>query len=166
MKFSVKLPLLALVAIAVLSITGCKKDNPKAVAEKYLNALYHMDYDGAKTVATDETKSMLEMLSQFSSMMPDSSREAAKKVVITITKEEMLSDTTARITYTTSEVKQEQTIKLVKRSEKENGEKKWLVLHDKSDNGNTPEESSEEPVTDTTTGGTVSPMPTDTSAAK
>lgn len=168
MKLSFKTSLLSLAVVAALSFAGCKSDSPKATAEKFLNDFYHMDYEGAKTVSTEETKSMLEMLSQFSAMMPDSTRTAAKKIVITITKEETINDSTALIKYTTSESKQEQKLDLVKRNVKEKGkeEKKWLVQFDKSNGGDANEQPLEEPTTDTTTGGTVSPMPTDTSAAK
>lgn len=165
---SLKNSLLSLIVLAALSFAGCKSDTPKATAEKFLNDFYHMDYDGAKTVSTDETKSMLEMLSQFSAMMPDSARTAAKKTTITIKEEKMLTDSTAEITYITSESAQEQKLNLVKRNTKEKGkeEKKWLVQWDKNSGGDTNEQSSEEPATDTTTGGTESPVPTDTSAAK
>lgn len=131
MKISGKVAGLMLMAAAVF--TGCSSDSPKAAAEKFLNNLNHMDYEGAKTVATEETRNMLDMLAQFSSMMPDSVKEAAKKITVTINEEKILSDTTAYITYTTSENTTEQRLNLVKRSTSEKGDEKWLAQWSKAD---------------------------------
>lgn len=154
MKISIKSTLFAAAFFATISFVGCKSDSPKSTATKFLNDLYHMDYEGAKSVATDETKSMLDMLSQFSTMMPDSVKASAKKITVTIKDEKKLTDSTAEVTYTTSENKTEQKLNLVQRTIKEGGkeEKKWLAQWSKMDNSgqtNEPTEPVTEPTNDT-----------------
>jgi|GEM_PF-2521357 hypothetical protein len=114
-------------------LQSCKNDSPKAAAEKFLNNLNHMNYDAAKTVATEETINMLDMLAQFSSMMPDSVKEEARKVTVFIKEEKILTDSTAYVIYTTSENHTEQRLNLVKRSVDGGKEKKWLAQWSKMD---------------------------------
>lgn len=139
--------LLSLAATFVLAIalTSCNTNSPKAAADKFLTNLYHMDYEGAKEVATEDTKKMLDMMAQFSSMMPDSTKENAKKIKVDI-KDVKEDGDKATVIYTTSESTGEQKIDLVK----QNG--KWLVQYNKQDTGgDMTDQPAEEPVmTDTT----------------
>ena len=159
---------LAAVCLLAISLVSCSSNSPKASAEKFLNNLYHMDYKEAKTVATEDTKKILDMMEQFSSMMPDSAKDNAKKIKVTI-KDEKIDGDKAIVTYTTSESTTEQKVDLVK----ENG--KWLVKYSKQDGGGdmSGEEPmpTEEPMTDST-GAPITPAdgttvsPTDTATAK
>ncbi|HRO41901.1 MAG TPA: DUF4878 domain-containing protein [Flavipsychrobacter sp.] len=120
--------LLSLTAVLAFSIgmTSCNSDSPKASADKFLTGLMHYDYEAAKSVSTEETKKMIDLMAQFSAMMPDSIKQAAKKTKVDIkdTKEE---GEKATVTYTTSDDPQEKKLNLVK----ENG--KWLVQYSKMD---------------------------------
>jgi GH25 family lysozyme M1 (1,4-beta-N-acetylmuramidase) len=119
--------LVAVFALAI-SLVSCSSNSPKASAEKFVNGLTHMDYEAAKSVSTEDTKKMLEMMQQLTAMMPDSVKENAKKAKVNIGKEEINGDK-ATVTYTTSENPTEQKLNLVK----QNG--KWLVQWSKNDNG-------------------------------
>ena len=123
-----KKALLSLTAVLVLAIgmTSCNSDSPKASADKFLTGLMHYDYEAAKSVSTEETKKMIDLMAQFSAMMPDSVKQAAKKVKVNI-KDATEEGDKATVTYTTSDDPQEKKLNLVK----ENG--KWLVQYSKMD---------------------------------
>lgn len=118
--------LVAVFALAI-SLVSCNSNSPKASAEKFANGLTHMDYEAAKSVSTEDTKKMLDMMQQLTAMMPDSVKQNAKKEKVTMGKEEVNGDK-ATVTYTTSSNPTEQKINLVK----QNG--KWLVQWSKNDN--------------------------------
>jgi hypothetical protein len=124
-KFLLSLASAFLLAITIIS---CNSNTPKATAEKFLNGLYHMDYKEAKAVSTEDTKKMLDMMEQFSGMMPDSSKQSAKKIKVDI-KDVKEEGDKATVIYTTSASTGEQKLDLVK----QNG--KWLVQYSKQDNG-------------------------------
>jgi len=117
--------LVAVFALAI-SLVSCNSNSPKAAAEKFVNGLTHMDYEAAKSVSTEDTKKMLEMMQQLTAMMPDSVKENAKKEKVTMGKEEVNGDK-ATVTYTVSSNPAEQKVNLVK----QNG--KWLVQWSKND---------------------------------
>lgn len=118
--------LVAVFALAI-SLVSCNSNSPKASAEKFVNGLTHMDYEAAKSVSTEDTKKMLEMMQQLTAMMPDSVKQNAKKEKVTMGKEEINGDK-ATVTYTTASNPTEQKLNLVK----QNG--KWLVQWSKNDN--------------------------------
>ncbi|HTN47384.1 MAG TPA: NTF2-like N-terminal transpeptidase domain-containing protein [Flavipsychrobacter sp.] len=126
---------IATLLVCAMSFVACKTDTPKAAAEKFLNGLYHMDYETAKSVSTEQTKGMLDLMAQFSTMMPDSAKTEAKKIKVTI-KDEKIEGDKATVTYTSSEDgnKMERKLELVKGGEdaKEN-KGKWLVAWNKDD---------------------------------
>jgi hypothetical protein len=113
-----------------------------------MTGLLHYDYDAAKSVSTEETKKMIDLMAQFSAMMPDSMKQAAKKVKVNI-KDSKEEGDKAVVTYTTSDDPAEKKLNLVKQ------EGKWLVQYSKMDEGNgaaEPEVPAEETVpADTTT---------------
>ncbi len=113
-------------AIFAVAFTGCNKNSPKAAAETYLNGLYHYDYEAAKSVATEETKNMIDLAAQFSAMMPDSMREEAQKIKVDI-KDVKEEGDRAVVTYSTSDEEAEKKLNLVKQGDK------WLVNHSKMD---------------------------------
>lgn len=114
---------LSIVAIALISLTivSCsKKSDPKDVSEKFLTALTKMDYEGAKKYGTPETGKMLDMLSSFSSMMPDSVKNKAKDVKVEVKNVKEDGDK-CEVTYKSSDKEEDQMLNLVKK------EGKWLV---------------------------------------
>ncbi len=71
MKNNVKSTLTS--ALLIFFIACSSGDSPKAVAEKYLQAVGSQDYDGAKKYGTEDTGKLLDMMSGFAKMVPDSS---------------------------------------------------------------------------------------------
>jgi hypothetical protein len=136
---------LAAALVLAISIISCNTNSPKASADKFLTGFYHLDYKAAKSVSTESTKNMLNMMEQFSTMLPDSAKENAKKVKINI-KDVQENGDKATVTYNTSENETDQKLDLVK----QNG--KWLVEWNKQDPGmeGSDESMSEEPMPDTT----------------
>lgn len=117
---------LIIIALCALTFASCNSNSPKKVAEKWLTNFYHMDYKAAKETSTEKTKSVLDMLEQLGAMLPDSQKQNAKKIQITV-KDVKEEGDKATATYTVSDEPQEKTIGLVK----ENG--KWLVNYTKQD---------------------------------
>ena len=124
-----------IVASAVVLVSFDKARGPKEVAKTWLTSFYHLDFEGAKKVSSTDTKALLTQLAGFTSMIPDSVKNDAMNIVITIgdSKEE---GEKATVNYTAKSSKKDDapeagTLKLVK----ESGE--WMVLFTKEDaNGN------------------------------
>jgi hypothetical protein len=115
--------LLSVVAFALMTfaIMSCgNKSNPKDVSQNFLNALTKMDYEGAKKYGTPETGKMLDMLSSFSNMMPDSVKNKAKDIKVEIKNVKEEGDKCV-VTYKNNEKEEEQTLNLIKK------DGKWLV---------------------------------------
>ena len=51
--------------LAAVILVSCNKNAPKDVANTWLTSFYHMDYDAAKKVSTDDTKNLLSQLQQL-----------------------------------------------------------------------------------------------------
>ncbi len=107
-------------------LMGCSKNTPEARAERFLNSLYRMEYQDAKTMATEETAKVLDMMEQFSSMMPDSVKENAKRIRIEIKSVEKQGEDRATVTYITSESAHENTLDMVLQ------DAEWKAQWDKS----------------------------------
>jgi hypothetical protein len=124
--------LFSILAIAMIAITvvSCgSKSDPKDVALNYLNALKSMDYEGAKKFSTPETGKMLDMLASFSGMMPDSLKEQAKSIKVTI-KEAKEEGDKCVVKFTSSDKPEnEESLNMVKK------DGKWLVNMTKDDMG-------------------------------
>ena len=124
--------LFSILAIAMIAITvvSCgSKNDPKEVALNYLNALKSMDYEGAKKFSTPETGKMLDMLASFSGMMPDSLKEQAKGIKVTV-KEAKEEGDNCVVKFTSSDKPEnEETLNMVKK------DGKWLVNMTKDDMG-------------------------------
>ena len=130
----------ALVAVIfAVSFTACNSNTPEAAAEKFLTGFYHMEYDKAREVSTEDTKSLVDLVEQFSVSSPDSAKKEAKstKIEILDVKEE---GETATVTYKVSSEQGEQKLNMVK----QNG--KWLASFSKQDN--IPEVEADEDVMD------------------
>ena len=79
--------ILSIAAIALLAITivSCgSKSSPKEVAVSFTKSLNSMDFEAAKKLGTPETGKMLDMLASFSSMMPDSLKEQAAELELSL----------------------------------------------------------------------------------
>lgn len=113
-------------AVLMLGMVSCSDNSPKATAEKFLNAFYHMEYDKAREVSTDKAIELVNLMEQFSVQYPDSAKQNAKKIKVEILDVKEEGDN-AVVTYTVSSEPGEQKLKLVK----QNG--KWLVSHSKQD---------------------------------
>ncbi len=108
-------------------VVSCNKNSPKEVATTWLNSFYHMDCETAKKVSTEDTKSLIATLQQFTSMIPDSMKKEMKKIVVTV-KDVKEDGDKATATYTLSnDPGKDQSLPLVK----QNG--KWLVQFTKND---------------------------------
>ena len=138
---------LTLALFAVIGLVGCDSNSPEAAADKFMTGLLHYDYEAAKSVSTEETKKMVDLMAQFSAMMPDSMKKEAKKIKVNI-KDSKEEGETAVVTYTTSEDPAEKKMNLVKQ------DGKWLVQYTKMDEGNGTESmppADEVPTSDTAT---------------
>ncbi len=103
------------------------KNAPLFVAYKWLNKFYHMDFEEAKTVSTDETKTMLEQFAGMVNLMPDSSKQQMMRIRIAV-KDPKEEGDKANVAYTTSDNPEKpQMLYLVKKDEK------WLVQFSKND---------------------------------
>lgn len=124
-------------AVALIAIQGCKSDSPKGVAEKYLNSFYKTQYEEAKEFATPETQNILDIFVQFSSMMTEAEKAEAAKISVSIKEVKDINDSTAEVTYTTTNIPSPQRLTLVKRSitdaETQETNSKWLVKWTKED---------------------------------
>lgn len=117
---------LALVLTAAFLIS-CNKNSPKEVATNWLNCFWHMDYEGAKKLSTDDTKNFIAQLEQFSTVISDSSKKEMKKLVITV-KDVKENGDKAVATYVMSDMPgKDQTLNLVKKNDR------WLVQFTKND---------------------------------
>ncbi|TAH42985.1 MAG: DUF4878 domain-containing protein [Bacteroidetes bacterium] len=64
----------------LFSCTG--GDSPKAVAEQYLKAIGQYDFDGAKKYGTEDTGKLLDVMSGFAKMAPDSTKNEVSFVIL------------------------------------------------------------------------------------
>ena len=114
--------------LAAVMVVSCNKNSAKDVANTWLTSFYHMDYETAKKVSTDDTKNLLSQLQQLTGMISDSSKTEMKKLIVTVKDVKETGDTAAIAVYTLSDSPtKEQQIDLVKRSGK------WLVQFSKND---------------------------------
>ena len=145
-----KIALVALAAI-LFSITSCTGGDAEKVAEKWLTAFWHLDYDAAEEYSTKETADVLKLFKSLDDkVLSDSAMTEAKKVKVKIKNVAEEGDN-ATVTYSTSIIQEDQTIYLVK----EKGQ--WLVQLTKEGvfggDGNTYADPDTDPnvVADTTT---------------
>ena len=76
MRTTFRKTLTAFFLILIYSCTG--GDSPKSVAENFLKAMNQYDFETAKKYGTEDTGKLLDMMSGFSKMMPDSARNEEK----------------------------------------------------------------------------------------
>ena len=120
----------SVLVFAGILLVSCNKNSAKTVATAWLNDFYHLDYDAAKPLSTEDTKTLIEQLQQLGSGLPDSSKSEMKRITVTVKDVKETGDT-AIATYVISDnAGKDQNIKLVK----VNG--KWLVEFSKNDSFN------------------------------
>lgn len=152
---------LAAFAFVAFTLVSCgSKSDPKDVALNYLNALKKMDYDAAKKYGTPETGKMLDMLASFSGMVPDSVKNKAKDVKVSI-KEAKEEGDKCVVTFSSDDKPEAtETLNLVKK------DGKWLVNMTKDDmGGGSPSEDASAPVEEAPVEGAV-PAEGDSPAGK
>ncbi len=121
-----KKSIFSLMLLGVIAFfTACNSgSSPKSVAEKFLTATGQMKFEEAKKYCTPETGKLLDMMSGFASMAPDSVKN--KKPDFTMTGEKIDGDA-ATVTYKEKGHDKESSIKLKK------VDGKWLVAMGKED---------------------------------
>jgi hypothetical protein len=154
-----------LAAIFLVSCGG--KNTSREVANTWLTGFYHMDYEAAKKVSTEDTKALLSQLSVLSGAVSDSVKKEKIKVNIVIKDDKETGDT-ALVTYCVVDGKDTLNdmppLKLI-RSSTGDQKGKWLVLFTKNEMGGpTPEPANAMPPADSTGAAPASPAePGDTS---
>ncbi len=102
-------------------------NTPKFAGYKWLVKFYHLQFEEAKMISTDDTKTLLTQFSSMINMMPDSSKEQMMKIRVGI-KDCIDSGGAAALTYITSDSPEKlQALYLV------NKDGKWLVQFSKND---------------------------------
>ena len=103
------------IVIFLFSCSG--GDSPKAVAEKYLKAIGSYDFDAAKKYGTEDTGKLLEMMSGFAKMVPDSTKDDIQFTIL----DERIDGEKAVVIYKEDGEEAEVTLNLLK------VEGKWKV---------------------------------------
>ena len=129
-------------------------DSPKSVAENFLKALNKMDYETAKKYGSEDTGKLLDMMSGFAKMMPDSARQERNFEI----KDEKIDGDKATVTYLESGEDGEQSLSLVK------VEGKWKVAMSKDSMSGEENGSMDSGATTTDTSSDSGEMPADSSA--
>jgi hypothetical protein len=148
--FMKRVSLLLVATFSLLVFMSCNASGPKKVAEKWLTAFLHLNYDEAEQYSTPETINVLKLFKSLDSKtLNDSAMKEAQKITVDI-KKVVEDGNNATITYTSTLIPDEQTIYMVK----QNGE--WLVQLTKEDifkDGAKPLDPDSDPniVADTTT---------------
>jgi len=146
----------SILLLAAVMLVSCKKNTPKDVANEWLNDFFHLDYDAAKKISTEDTKTLLSQVQQLATMIPDSTKKNSKNINITIKSVKVDGDK-ATVTYIGSDNPAlEQPLKLVK----QNGQ--WLVIYTKEDQ---PDPSSADMIMDPSSADSTAPAGADTSMA-
>lgn len=115
-------------AILMMGMAACNKNNPEAVAKQFLSGFYHMEYEKARQVSTEETVQLVNLMEQFAIQYPDSVKQNARNKKIEIVEIKEDGDNAVAVYTVSDEPGVQQKLKLVK----QNG--KWLVSHSKQDN--------------------------------
>ena len=122
-------------AFALLFLASCSNNNPKDVAKEWLTNFYHFDYEAAKKMGTQETKTLLTSLEGFALALPDSVKQHNKKLIVRINGVKEEGDK-ATVTYTLSDDEGHLSeLHLVKDKDK------WLVQFSKADMADTQPDS-------------------------
>ena len=157
---------ISVMTLAAIFLVSCgAKNSSKDVANTWLTSFYHMDYEGAKKVSTEDTKALLTQLSALGGMLSDSVKKEKIKANIVI-KDDKENGDTALVTYSVVDGKDTLNdmppLKLV-RSNTGAEKGKWLVLFTKNEmGGSNPEPASATPPDSTGAAPTAPAEPADT----
>lgn len=126
----------SVMVLAAIFLVSCgAKNGSKEVATQWLNNFYHMDYESAKKVSTEDTKALLTQLSALSGMLSDSVKKEKAKATVVIKDAKETGDT-AMVTYSVVDGKDTLNdmppLKLI-RSNSGDQKGKWLVSFTKND---------------------------------
>ncbi len=149
------LSFLALVVVVVMA--SCGSNTPKDVANTWLNGFYHMDYEAAKKVSTEDTRNMISQIQQLAGKVNDSVKKEMRTIKIDIKKVDVKGDT-ARVTYRLSTQSRDMPLDVVKI------DGKWLVVFTKSSRYMPPAEGEETPAAEVDTTGAATTPPDNTTA--
>ena len=142
-------------SIIVLVIVSCGGgDTPKSVAENFLKALNKMDYETAKKYGSEDTGKLLDMMSGFSKLMPDSAKQERSFEM----KDEKINGDKATVMYTASGEEGEQSLNLIK------VDGKWKVAMSKDSMNDEESSSMDTGATSTDTSTANETAPEDSSA--
>jgi len=108
--------------LLIFLIACSGSESPKGVAKNFLNAMNKLDFEGAKKYGTEDTGKLLDMMSGFIKMMPDSSKGRESKTEMIA---EKIDGEKATVTYKEEGKNEEMTLDLVK------VEGKWKVAMSK-----------------------------------
>jgi len=134
-------------AVIILFLFSCGGgDSPKSVAENFLKAMNKMDYEAAKKYGSEDTGRLLDMMSGYATMIPDSAREEISFEI----KDEKIEGDKATVTYVQSGEVSEQSLDLVKI------DGKWKVAMSKDSMNGEEGGSQDSGATTTDTGSTMS----------
>ena len=112
---------------SAFSSVSSNKNDPKFVGYKWLVKFYHLQFEEAKIVSTESTKTLLTQFSGLISLMPDSSKQEMMKIKVGVL-DYAVNDTAATLAYVTSDNPgKQQTLYMVK------DEGRWLVQFSKDD---------------------------------
>jgi len=151
------LSFVVLLVTAVLMVS-CNNNTPKDVASTWLNGFYHMDYDAAKKVSTDDTRSMIAQIQQLAGKVNDSVKKEMRTIKIEIKNVAVKGDT-AKVMYRLSnQPGRELPLDLVKTGGR------WLVVFTKSSRYLPPPEHEETPAAEVDTTGAATTPPDNTTA--
>src|SRR5262245_24929184 len=108
-RMRISLPRLGGLALAVL-LSACQAKSPKGVAEQYLKAFHHHDYEKAKEYSTPDTRKLLDMFISFAALTPDSLKQNINFAVL----DEKVAGDTAYVRYRVEGSDKVQSLTLVK----------------------------------------------------
>jgi hypothetical protein len=104
-------------ALVSLFLWGCKHNpGPDEVTKKFLHAIQEANYTEAKKYATEDSKAMLDALSAFQKMLPESSQEKFRNEKIII-EDVKIKDSLAVVTYAGDIDTTRKTLKLKKEND-------------------------------------------------
>ena len=121
---------LATICLVALTLMSCGGGSPKAAAEKFLNGLYHMDFEAAKSVSTEETKKQVDNYATLMNMGGEKAKEESKKIKVDV-KDPKVEGDNATVEYTISGAGTDDNTPHTLRLVKQKG--KWLAEWSKND---------------------------------
>jgi Domain of unknown function (DUF4878) len=128
----------------LIFLTACNgigsKATPGEVAKSYLSAMNKADYEAAKKLGTEQTKSLVDFIASFKTTVSDTAIEISALKKVEIIKDTIVEENRATVTYKESDSPDPAVLNLVKI------DGKWLVNQSiENNNAGTPLPSDEVP---------------------